>query len=91
MTHTPKQQQLNNLKVWVKVVSVAGQRLGLSMRDVDQKTGRDLLALKPASSAAAAGAGGAAGGSGGGALKTGLQGISGIAVNPDDFHESVKR
>ena len=29
-------------EVWVKVISVAGQRLGLSLRDVDQQTGRDL-------------------------------------------------
>ena len=29
-------------EVWVKVISVAGQRLGLSLRDVDQQTGKDL-------------------------------------------------
>lgn len=29
-------------EVWVKVISVAGGRIGLSMRDVDQRTGRDL-------------------------------------------------
>ena len=30
-------------QVWVKVLSIAGSRLSLSMRDVDQDTGKDLL------------------------------------------------
>ncbi|KIY94900.1 ATP-dependent RNA helicase DHX8/PRP22 [Monoraphidium neglectum] len=67
-------------QVWVKVVSVSGQRVGLSMRDVDQKTGKDLLAIDPVKAAAA-----------GGRPVSGLQGISGIKVNPDDFVETVKR
>lgn len=29
-------------QVWVKVVSIEGHRIGLSMKDVDQETGRDL-------------------------------------------------
>ncbi len=29
--------------VWVKVISTAGQKISLSMRDVDQATGADLL------------------------------------------------
>ncbi|KAI9016044.1 P-loop containing nucleoside triphosphate hydrolase protein [Hyaloraphidium curvatum] len=29
-------------KVWVKVMTVAGNRIGLSMKDVDQNTGQDL-------------------------------------------------
>eukprot|EP00850_Spirogloea_muscicola_P010129 SM000058S18559 [mRNA] locus=s58:491455:496651:- [translate_table: standard] len=33
-------------EVWVKVISVSGQKLSLSMRDVDQKTGTDLLPLR---------------------------------------------
>ncbi|KAI3710655.1 hypothetical protein L2E82_40444 [Cichorium intybus] len=33
-------------EVFVKVISISGQKLSLSMRDVDQKTGRDLLPLK---------------------------------------------
>ncbi|RAL45624.1 hypothetical protein DM860_009488 [Cuscuta australis] len=33
-------------EVYVKVYSVSGQKLSLSMRDVDQKTGKDLLPLK---------------------------------------------
>ncbi|XP_050236941.1 probable pre-mRNA-splicing factor ATP-dependent RNA helicase DEAH5 isoform X2 [Mercurialis annua] len=32
--------------VFVKVISVSGQKLSLSMRDVDQNTGEDLLPLK---------------------------------------------
>ena len=35
--------------VWVKVISINGDRMSLSMRDVDQETGRDLLPqTKPA-------------------------------------------
>ena len=37
--------------VWVKVVSRTGQRLGLSMRDVEQTTGEDLLPMNDASGA----------------------------------------
>ncbi|XP_019187957.1 PREDICTED: probable pre-mRNA-splicing factor ATP-dependent RNA helicase DEAH5 isoform X2 [Ipomoea nil] len=33
-------------EVYVKVISVTGQKLSLSMRDVDQNTGKDLLPLK---------------------------------------------
>ncbi|RVW30384.1 putative pre-mRNA-splicing factor ATP-dependent RNA helicase DEAH5 [Vitis vinifera] len=33
-------------EVYVKVISVSGQKLSLSMRDVDQNTGRDLIPLK---------------------------------------------
>ncbi|XP_071686171.1 probable pre-mRNA-splicing factor ATP-dependent RNA helicase DEAH5 [Rutidosis leptorrhynchoides] len=33
-------------EVFVKVISISGQKLSLSMRDVDQTTGRDLLPLK---------------------------------------------
>lgn len=31
-------------EVWVKVISISGDRLSLSIRDVDQTTGKDLLA-----------------------------------------------
>ncbi|GAB2291838.1 hypothetical protein Dimus_026089 [Dionaea muscipula] len=33
-------------EVYVKVISISGQKLSLSMRDVDQDTGKDLLPLK---------------------------------------------
>ncbi|CAL1367891.1 unnamed protein product [Linum trigynum] len=36
-------------QVYVKVISISGQKLSLSMRDVDQHTGRDLLPLKKVS------------------------------------------
>ncbi|KAM5582342.1 putative pre-mRNA-splicing factor ATP-dependent RNA helicase DEAH5 [Rosa sericea] len=36
-------------QVYVKVVSISGQKLSLSMKDVDQKTGKDLLPLKKSS------------------------------------------
>ncbi|KAL5821242.1 hypothetical protein ACOSQ3_023124 [Xanthoceras sorbifolium] len=36
-------------EVYVKVISVSGQKLSLSMRDVDQNTGKDLLPLKKSS------------------------------------------
>ncbi|XP_016450532.2 putative pre-mRNA-splicing factor ATP-dependent RNA helicase DEAH5 [Nicotiana tabacum] len=36
-------------EVYVKVISISGQKLSLSMRDVDQTTGRDLLPLKKSS------------------------------------------
>ncbi|GMH39385.1 hypothetical protein BSKO_07283 [Bryopsis sp. KO-2023] len=58
--------------VWVKVVSLAGQRIALSMRDVDQKTGKDLTPMNDKVTAAAA-AGGA-----------GLKGLSGIKMRDDD-------
>ncbi|CAI5481585.1 unnamed protein product [Closterium sp. Yama58-4] len=38
-------------EVWVKVISMSGQKLSLSIRDVDQKTGKDLLPMKKKPSA----------------------------------------
>lgn len=58
--------------MWVKVVSTIG-KLSLSMRDVDQNTGQDLLpsqAVNPSSSNPAGG--------------QGLRGLSGITVKDDD-------
>jgi ATP-dependent RNA helicase DHX8/PRP22 len=76
--------------VWVKVVSMAGSKLGLSMRDCDQKTGKDLLDLgKPKEGAGGAGAGGAL--VPGQRGPSALVGISGIKVNPEDFEETTKR
>lgn len=68
-------------QVWVKVVSKTGQRLGLSMRDVDQLTGQDLLPM-------GRGGGGdlrsnPSGPSGANAVSmTALHGLSGIKVRP---------
>ncbi|PQQ01437.1 hypothetical protein Pyn_24102 [Prunus yedoensis var. nudiflora] len=36
-------------EVYVKVISISGPKLSLSMRDVDQHTGKDLLPLKKSS------------------------------------------
>ena len=41
----PKDVLKRDQEVWVKVISLAGGRLRLSMRDVDQKTGRDLIPM----------------------------------------------
>lgn len=38
-------------QVWVKVISISGSRVGLSMRDVNQDTGEDLLPTRPKASA----------------------------------------
>lgn len=63
-------------EVWVKVVSVNASKVSLSMRDVDQQTGQDLLppqAANPSSSSNPAPAG-----------AQGLRGLSGITVKDDD-------
>ncbi|GAX74379.1 hypothetical protein CEUSTIGMA_g1827.t1 [Chlamydomonas eustigma] len=81
------------MQVWVKVLSTvpAGdsapgpggkpQRVTLSMRDVDQATGKDLLPTHLLPGASGPGAAEAA-------AANGLKGISGIAVNPDDFDDT---
>jgi ATP-dependent RNA helicase DHX8/PRP22 len=33
-------------EVWVKVISIGEKKMSLSMRDVDQKTGQDVLPMK---------------------------------------------
>jgi len=65
--------------VWVKVLSVSAQRVSLSMRDVDQATGRDLLpgAKLAADSVNPSGPSGGANGASGS-----LRGLSGIKVSP---------
>jgi len=65
--------------VWVKVISTAGQKTSLSMRDVDQATGADLL---PGARSAADGANPAAPPGGpGGRDNSSLRGLSGIRVS----------
>jgi hypothetical protein len=59
----------------VKVLSVSGQRVSLSMRDVDQATGQDLL---PGARLAADGVNPS--GPAGGDAPGGLRGLSGIKV-----------
>ncbi|THU60952.1 hypothetical protein C4D60_Mb07t18170 [Musa balbisiana] len=45
----PKDVVKRDQEVYVKVISVSGQKLSLSTRDVDQKTGNDLLPMKKSS------------------------------------------
>lgn len=62
-------------EVWVKVISMTGQRISLSMRDVDQSTGQDLL---PGARMGADGVNPS--GPAGAAPSQGLRGLSGIKV-----------
>ncbi len=41
----PKDYLKRDQEVWVKVISTAGGRIRLSMRDVDQKSGKDLVPM----------------------------------------------
>lgn len=41
----PKDHLKRDQEVWVKVISLAGGKIRLSMRDVDQKTGQDLVPM----------------------------------------------
>lgn len=67
--------------VWVKVVSVNASKVSLSMRDVDQKTGQDLLPSQ--SNPSSSNPGPAAG--------QGLRGLSGITVKEDDMGNLPRR
>lgn len=42
----PKEVVKRNMDVYVKIISIAGNKMGLSMKDVDQKTGRDLCPIQ---------------------------------------------
>ncbi|KAG8058759.1 hypothetical protein GUJ93_ZPchr0002g23751 [Zizania palustris] len=66
-------------EVYVKVVSVKGQKLSWSMRDVDQDTGKDLLPIHNVrDNAPRANPAGGGGGVGGGSVKR--LGLSGIVI-----------
>ncbi|KAK9907427.1 hypothetical protein WJX75_003407 [Coccomyxa subellipsoidea] len=65
-------------EVWVKVISMTGQRISLSMRDVDQSTGQDLL---PGARMGADGVNPS--GPAGAAPSQGLRGLSGIKVSDE--------
>ena len=68
--------------VWVKVVNVTAGKVSLSMRDVDQKTGQDLLpaqVVNSSSSNPSATSG------------QGLRGLSGITVKDDDKGNMPRR
>mmetsp|Transcript_33661 Transcript_33661/g.95228 ORF Transcript_33661/g.95228 Transcript_33661/m.95228 type:complete len:1172 (-) Transcript_33661:83-3598(-) len=67
-------------EVWVKVISTAGQRLSLSMRDVDQKTGEDLV---PINTSLAHNPSRPDGG--------GLRGLSGVKATEEDRDVDTRR
>ena len=62
--------------VWVKVISLSNDRIGLSMRDVDQKTGDDLLPIQSFDDKRR------------GDTKSSLYGLSGIQQNVKDAVEA---
>ena len=65
--------------VWVKVVTLSAGRIGLSIRDVDQNTGEDLLPEMGRSGLAPGGGVAARGMNGGGEVRPqGLRGLSGL-------------
>lgn len=65
-------------KVLVKVISRSGNRIGLSMRDVDQRTGEDLNPKKQTGTETA------------GRASAGLRGLSGVRMS-DSLEKSSKR
>jgi ATP-dependent RNA helicase DHX8/PRP22 len=64
-------------RVWVKVISKTGSRIGLSIRDVDQKNGRDLLPINDRDDIQDA--------------KSSLYGLSGIHQNVKDVISDNRR
>ncbi|KAK1325862.1 putative pre-mRNA-splicing factor ATP-dependent RNA helicase [Acorus calamus] len=79
-------------EVFVKVISVSGQKLSLSMRDVDQETGRDLLPMSRGSDG-----GGSvrvnpsAANSTGPTMRTGLSGIRIMEEDTGPMRRPLKR
>ncbi|CAI5494706.1 unnamed protein product [Closterium sp. Naga37s-1] len=67
-------------EVWVKVISMSGPKLSLSIRDVDQKTGKDLLPMKKKPSAEGDGEGDDRSNPAG----PGTRGLSGIRIVEED-------
>eukprot|EP00803_Ostreobium_quekettii_P000314 evm.model.scf_193.5 EVM.evm.TU.scf_193.5 scf_193:32945-51100(-) len=65
-------------EVWIKVVSLAGQRPSFSMKDVDQKTGRDLVPMSGSLESLTA-------------TGNGLKGLSGIKIKDEDDTAVVRR
>ncbi|KAJ6810187.1 putative pre-mRNA-splicing factor ATP-dependent RNA helicase DEAH5 [Iris pallida] len=63
-------------EVFVKVISISGQKLSLSMRDVDQKTGKDLIPMARSSENEAFRANPTSGNGRGPTMRTGLSGIT---------------
>lgn len=78
----PKDVVKRGQEVYVKVISVSGQKLSLSMKDVDQDTGKDLLPLKKSSRDDTLRANPSGGGVGNGSnTRIGLSGITIVEEN----------
>jgi ATP-dependent RNA helicase DHX8/PRP22 len=77
-------------EVFVKVISISGQKLSLSMRDVDQKTGKDLLPMKKISENDGSRANPTSGSNNGGTSTT-RKGLSGITIKEEEEPGSNSR
>ncbi|KAI7727176.1 hypothetical protein M8C21_026989, partial [Ambrosia artemisiifolia] len=75
-------------EVFVKVISISGQKLSLSMRDVDQNTGRDLLPLKKSGDDEGFRTNPSKGSNNGSTTRTGL---SGIRITDEDVGVPSRR
>ncbi|KAK1269634.1 putative pre-mRNA-splicing factor ATP-dependent RNA helicase [Acorus gramineus] len=79
-------------EVFVKVISVSGQKLSLSMRDVDQETGRDLLPMSRGSDGGGSvRANPSAANSTGPTMRTGLSGIRIMEEDTGPTRRPLKR
>ena len=65
-------------RVWVKVISLSGERIALSMRDADQKTGQDLTPMNKAKPIEEQ-------------TPSGLKGLSGVTLKTEDQTRNVAR
>ena len=70
----PRDEVARGQEVWVKVISMTGTRMSLSMRDVDQRTGEDLTPMGGQKAAQRSDAAGPSG------PKQGLTGLSGVKL-----------
>lgn len=77
-------------EVFVKVISISGQKLSLSMRDVDQKTGKDLLPMKKSSDINGSRVNPTSGSNNGGTVTT-RKGLSGITIKEEEEPASNSR
>ncbi|KAJ4781809.1 ATP-dependent RNA helicase [Rhynchospora pubera] len=77
-------------EVFVKVISISGQKLSLSMRDVDQHTGKDLLPLKKSSEDDRSHANPTSGSHNSGTTTT-RKGLSGITIKEEEEPGSNSR
>ncbi|KVH93972.1 probable pre-mRNA-splicing factor ATP-dependent RNA helicase DEAH5 [Cynara cardunculus var. scolymus] len=76
-------------EVFVKVIAISGQKLSLSMRDVDQNTGRDLLPLKKSGDDDSLRTNPSSGSNN--AVSTSRTGLSGIRITDEDVGVPSRR